>query len=244
MSKSNVLSGQITYIKGHEKSEQQAKKAFSSFKKYNNWDVDLVKGLTAKTVVDTPEFKTRVISDSRLHNFRTEDMNRFRTKMACAINHIRFFEKVIASDEPMAFLEHDAICIDDWKDWDFEEYLCLNVEYVFRPPNKLSFVNKRFPDFFFQNDFFGGSGVKDFPQDYPLLYYRQNPWAGSMMAPGTGAYAMTPKGAKKMLHAIEQYGMDQSDFMINSHNVRFQYAFPSLTKFNKVNLNTSLGVKK
>ena len=63
-----------------------------------------------------------------------------------------------------------------------------------------------------------------------------------MMAPGTGAYAITPAGAKKMLHSIETHGLDQSDFMINSKNVRMQYVIPSPVKFAKVNLSTSYGI--
>jgi len=80
------------------------------------------------------------------------------------------------------------------------------------------------------------------PDNYPLLYYRENVWKDSMMAPGTGAYAITPQGANKMLEAVEMFGMDQSDFMINSFNVRMQYVLPSPVKFNTVNLSTSYGL--
>ena len=63
-----------------------------------------------------------------------------------------------------------------------------------------------------------------------------------MMAPGTGAYCVSPKGAKKLLSAIDKHGFDQSDFMINSKNVRMQYIVPSPVKFNTVNLSTSYGI--
>ena len=61
------------------------------------------------------------------------------------------------------------------------------------------------------------------------------------MAPGTAAYAITPKGAMKMLKAVQKYGIDQSDFMINSHNIEMQCLIPSPVKFNKINLSTSYG---
>ena len=51
-----------------------------------------------------------------------------------------------------------------------------------------------------------------------------------------------PKGAKKLLSAIDKHGFDQSDFMINSKNVRMQYIVPSPVKFNTVNLSTSYGI--
>ena len=48
--------------------------------------------------------------------------------------------------------------------------------------------------------------------------------------------------AKKLLSAIDKHGFDQSDFMINSKNVRMQYIVPSPVKFNTVNLSTSYGI--
>jgi GR25 family glycosyltransferase involved in LPS biosynthesis len=228
------MKGQITYIKGHKKSEEQAKYALASFKKNANWDITLNEGLTPATVKDVPEFQYKIIKNSRLHDFKEENYNTFAAKMACAINHIYFWRKVVEADEPMAFLEHDAVCIGGWYDYKFEDYLLLNAETVFRRPNKLGLGQ-------FKNYNFNGIGVCDFPKKYPLTYHKHNEWWDANMAPGTGAYAISPSGAKKMLAAVEKYGIDQSDFMINSFNVRMQYITPSLAKFNKVNLSTSYG---
>lgn len=235
MSKSNELKGQIVYIKGHKESEKQAHSALESFKRFKGWDIELEEGLTSTTAPMIAEFETKIIEESRLHNFKIENYNKFCTKMACAINHLVFFRKVITADEPMVFLEHDAVCLESWLNYDFDDYLCLNAEFVFRPPNKLGlmqFKDYNFPSF----------GVADFPENYPLLYHKNNIWKNSKMAPGTGAYAISPKGAKKMLHAITTLGIDQSDFMINSSNVRMQYITPSPVKFASVNLSTSYGI--
>ena len=228
------MKGQIVYIKGHKESEQQADQAFKSFQKYG-WDTELKTGITKFKVTETEEFKTDIIKESRLHNFKTENRDRFLTKLSCAINHIQFFKKVVEADEPMCFFEHDAICIEKEQKYDFEDYLILNAEFVFRPPNKLGL--KQFKDFVWP-----GFGVCDLPDSYPLLYHKNNIWKDSKMAPGTGAYAITPTGAKKMLTKIEKHGLDQSDFMINSHNLRIQYINPSPIKFNTVNLSTSYGL--
>ena len=234
MSKSSVLKGQITYIKGHKDSEKQASQSLASFQKFKNWDITLEEGLTATTAPMIAEFNNRIIEESRLHNFKVENYDRFCTKMACAINHLVFFRKVVTADEPMVFLEHDAVCLESWGGYEFDDYLCLNAEFVFRPPNKLGL--RQFKDYNFL-----GFGVRDFPEDYPLLYHKDNIWKNSKMAPGTGAYAITPKGAKKMLHAITTLGIDQSDFMINSSNLRMQLLMPSPVKFNSTNLSTSYG---
>ena len=45
-----------------------------------------------------------------------------------------------------------------------------------------------------------------------------------------------------MLDTIYRNGIDQSDFMINSFNLKMQCLIPSPVKFNKINLSTSYGI--
>ena len=44
-----------------------------------------------------------------------------------------------------------------------------------------------------------------------------------------------------MLDGVKKHGLDQSDYMINSKLVNLEYLFPSVVKFNDVNLKTSHG---
>jgi len=220
----------IYYISNHTPSILQAEDALRSFNINSGWEPTLTKGITPKTLEEYPTIKEQ----SRLLNFQKENENRFKTKVSCAMNHLTFWEKVVELNEPCAFIEHDAICIGSWKNYDFDEYLILNADHVFRPPNKLGI--KKYESFEFPKT----DSPKDLPKNYPLQYYRENNWKGSNMAPGTGAYAITPKGALKMLKAAKFDGLDQSDFMINSHNVKLQYM--TLFKFNKQNLSTSYGI--
>ena len=94
----------------------------------------------------------------------------------------------------------------------------------------------------FKNYEWLGFGVKHLPENYPLKYYRENIWTDSLMVPGTGAYAITPKGAERMLDTVDIFGIDQSDFMLNSYNINIQYVLPSPVKFNSTNLSTSYGI--
>ena len=226
------MKGYITYIKGHKESEVQAQQSLKSFKKYN-WNVEL-EGITKRTVENTEEYSMKIIEQSRLHNFKTENYNKFLTKLSCAINHIQFWKEVVEKNEPMYFFEHDSLCTQTEDSYNFEDYLILNAEFVFRPPNKLGlqqFKNFAWPSF----------GVCDLPESYPLTYHKNNIWKDSMMVPGTAAYAITPTGAQKMLDSVEKSGLDQSDFMLNSFNLRIRYINPSPVKFNAVNLSTSYG---
>ena len=125
------MKGQIVYIKGHAESEKQAQQSYDSFKR-NGWDVELIEGITRYTVEDTKEFKElEIIAESRLYNFEKENYNKFLTKVSCAINHVRFWKRVIDEKETLAFLEHDTIGVMDPGDLQFDEYLILNAEYVF-----------------------------------------------------------------------------------------------------------------
>lgn len=225
----------LIYIPNHLGSLDQRDQALESFSQYSGWDVEKRQGVTPATVEKRFEYTWPIKKNSRLLNFREENENRFLTKLSCVINHIKFWRYVVKHDEPMVFLEHDAICVGDWEGAEFDEYLILNAEYVFRKPNKLGL--QQFLDYTFP----GGPGVHSLPDDYRLQYYRRNDWKGSHMVPGTGAYAITPKGAKKML-AVAERGVDQSDFILNSHNINIEYLLPSPIKFNTKNLSTSYGI--
>lgn len=225
----------LVYISDHLGSMQQSAQAFNSFNSFSGWEVEKVSGITPQNLERQKEFNWPIKKNSRLLNFKRENENRFKTKLSCAINHVKFWRKVVKQNEPMAFLEHDAICIGEWKGVEFDEYLILNAEYVFRKPNKLAL--SQFLDYVFP----GEAGVHSLPEDYRLKYYRKNDWEGSFMVPGTGAYAITPKGAQKML-SIAEKGIDQSDFMLNSFNLNIEYLLPSPVKFNTKNLSTSYGI--
>ncbi|MEL0255652.1 MAG: hypothetical protein VW930_06880, partial [Burkholderiaceae bacterium] len=58
------MKGQIVYIKGHKGSEIQAEQAYESFIKHG-WDVDLVEGITPKTL-DEQEFDYPLVEGGRL----------------------------------------------------------------------------------------------------------------------------------------------------------------------------------
>jgi GR25 family glycosyltransferase involved in LPS biosynthesis len=220
----------IIYIKGHQKSEEQANSALLSFLEHG-WDVSLKEGVTPHSLKEIPH----IIENSRLWNFKEENFKKYMTKISCATNHINFWKEVVEANEPMCFLEHDAVCLDKCPNVDFKDYLILNIQYAFRPPSKIAWGP-------YLKVKFEGEGLKEVDDTYILRYHKENIWKGSYLVPGTGAYAITPQGAQKMLNAISKYGIDQSDFMLNSFNLDLEYYLPSPVKFNNVNLSTSFGV--
>lgn len=43
------------------------------------------------------------------------------------MNHVVFYRDLIKADEPMMFAEHDALCVKDWTNHSFEEYLACSA---------------------------------------------------------------------------------------------------------------------
>jgi len=226
------MKGQIVYVKGHKGSEQQAQVALESFERYG-WDVTPVAGITPDTL-DESEFDYPNVVNGRLYDFEREKSPTYKTKKSCLFNHLRFYQRVIEANTPMAFLEHDTMCQATWSPQTFDELLILNLDNAFKLPavfGKMAPLKGWEPPY-------DMTPVKDLPSNYPLKYYKDNHFRGSDMIAGTAAYIISPKGARRLLDAAKQ-GLDQSDFFINSKNIRMQYLSPSPVRFQGVNLNTS-----
>jgi len=224
---------QITYIP-KEKSIEQANHSLKSFLDHG-YDAELNLGITPNTL-DESEFPFHDIEKGRLQSFKINEPKKYPIKKSCLFNNLRFARRVLESNESMIFAEHDAVCIGAWSDWDFEDFLFLSFDYAFKPPTALNIIipcrNYKLPT---------TKGVLDFPSNYPLKYYKDTIYKGSIMTPGTAAYALSPSGARKLLNAAETHGLEQSDMIINTYNMRLQYVHPSPCKYSTINLNTSHG---
>ena len=238
-----IMKCDIIYIEGHAKSEKQANLSLETFLN-RGYDAQLVPGVTPYTIDET-EFSYPDLPNSRLSCFKEEDHNKYLFKKSCIFNHLRFWNRVIEDDEPRIFAEHDSICTHRWKTtWVFDDFCFLAYDHCWKEPSVLHQFNRlvnymraherQVPSPYFE-------GVNKFKQDYPLKYHRETVYQNHIMTPGTVAYAMTPAGAKKLLAAVEKYGIEQSDLQINSHVLGMTHVYPSPVKFNTENLNTSHG---
>jgi len=222
----------VIYVEGHKASESYMKYCMESCKRYG-WDVEPIKGVTPETLDSYDDIPTA--EGSRAAAFFKEDKNGiYRTKKSCFNNHIRVWKKCIELNEPVAFIEQDSDCIRPWKNNIFDELLILNIESAFKQQ-----VFKHLSSLGYNNCW--KLGINDY-NDSPIPYRHPNKtWKNSLMIPGTAAYAINPKGAKKLLSAVKKHGWEQSDFFINTHNVHIQYIVPEYFTFTLKNLNMSHG---
>lgn len=224
------MKANLIYVKGHDQSEAQAQIAIESLNLFN-WDVELISGIIPDTLNES-DFPYDNLNDSRFADFAKEGGRKYYVKKSCLFNNLKFAERVIEADEPMIFLEHDVLAINSLPDLDFDEYCFLSYQYAFMAPSSLNKppYNKYF--------IYGKPGINEFPLDYPLKYYHNSIYKGAIQTPGTAAYALSPKGAEKILMAASK-GLEQSDYIINSMNLRLQYLWPSPIKYQPTNLNLS-----
>lgn len=217
----------VIYVEGHKDSEKQAKKCKASCIQ-SGFDTELMAGVTPKTLSEYTNYKDA--KGARIESFKVESKKVYETKKSCFTNHVRVWQKCLKLNEPVAFIEHDAGNVRDWNNILFDEVLILNAESAFRQPVFDHVKNK--PSL--------NLGLNQY-LDTPLIYNKENQWKGSAMMPGTAAYAVTPKGAQKLLYNLYKYGWEQSDYFINSHNVNIQYVVPEYFTLSSPNLNMSHG---
>ena len=226
------MQGIIHQVKYNKGSESQAQECYRTFKMYGH-DVIIKDGITPNTVKEYDVYN--VLEKSRLESFLKDDNDERKhlVKKSCVLNNIEFCKKVIEYDKPMMFLEHDALCVSPFENIDFDEFVYLAIEYWNKPPSGLAL--KQFVGY---NPIYR-IGVNDFPDDWPLTYHKETLYKDNKLTPGTMCYGLTPKGAKKIIHNAEKYGLEQSDYLINSGVVRLQYIYPSVVKQQSTNLNLS-----
>ena len=217
----------IIYVKGHEKSEQYANACLKSCLN-SGFEAELLEGVTPDTIDQYDQYPE--IEDGRATYFKKENTKKYLTKKSCFTNHVRVWEKCIELNEPVAFLEQDSYCVWNWDNIRFDELLILNIQSAFKQP-VFDHIGYK-PNFQLSKHVYNQS---------PLVYNKKNAWNESIMIPGTAAYAITPKGASRLLDNLATYGWDQSDYFINSHNVNMEYMMPEYFTFKFKNLNMSHG---
>jgi len=227
----------VIYVKGNEASETAVAKTVESLE-HHNWNYSLVEGVTAKTI-DHDEFPFPDLRGGRLESFRLNskevERNKYLTKKSCLFNNLRLARFVIEKNQPAIFMEHDVVVTMGQPNHTGVIDSCfLNMDGAFFAPSALNKSHLR--EWYQQH--YHKLGVQDFPYDYPLRYYKESIYYGSLMTPGTSAYMLTVSGAKKLLKSAE-IGLEQSDFIINSHIMNLQYLYPSPVKFQSINPNLS-----
>lgn len=222
----------IIYIKGNSKSEEYANVCLESCR--DKFDAELFEGVTPETLnkyEETYNF-TRIIP-SRVDHFYHENQKLFHTKKSCFMNHVRLWHKCLDLNKPIAVIEQDSFCVRNWDNVQFDELLIMNFTSAWKQKVfKHLIKNKGMP--------ISHLGIHEYTEG-PLPYTKPNHLKGAMMMPGTAAYAITPKGAKRLINNLFKNGWEQSDYFINTLNVKIQYIDPEYFTFKLPNLNMSHG---
>lgn len=223
----------IIYVKGNTDSEEYARVCINSL--HEGFEGELFEGVQRSTLSewDKQTGNLEPMESSRAVGHRLDTQKRYETKKSCFLNHVRLWKKCIELDEPIAVLEHDSYCVRSWDNIQFDELLILNITSAF---NQKVFNSLR-PQV---QSIEWGFGISSYNKS-PLIYNKNENFRGGLMMPGTAAYAVTPKGAKRLLSHLH-LGWEQSDYYINTKSVNIQYMIPEYFSFKLPNLRMSHGV--
>lgn len=225
----------IIKIDGHPASENQAERCMESSVN-NGYIAQYFSGTTPKTLpAEEQKYNFEPIEPSRAYNFKKENIKKYYTKKSCFMNHVRLWNECVNSKEALIVLEHDALAKRKWDNPNFEEILILNI-------NSAKTHNRNIGGFMNGYTYKDTGDTEVIELNYDFRYWKENLWKGGCLMPGTAAYAVTPKGAQRLLDSLFKNGWDQSDFFINSKNVYIEYASPEYFGFNGQNLRTSGGL--
>lgn len=188
------------------------------------WNPVLQEGYTPFTAPDHPIMKSSFLS-------KDTGMKQ-RTKFACAMNHYRFWQRVVEAGERMTFIEHDVSAVRPPIAAEFElEYLAAAfISPMHRGQNR--FIHA------FRGGTPGTYALKDLP--YTLKYPNANPYFCGFFLPNTAAYSCSPSAARKLIAAFEEYGAERSDAQINTNVVEIGVRLPGAFNY-LTNPNTSSG---
>lgn len=212
----------IIHIKGNEKSEETAQLAYDSCMKYE-YDAELFDGITPETLsVWDKKYKLTVMNPSHMYDRqigRNGSRYTYECKYSNFLNHYTLWNKCIDLDEPIIILEHDVLAIDFWNNIEFDELLVLNMHSGLHQELFDTILKPTLKD-----------GIHTYENRY-LVYRSKNKWEHSGMIPGTAAYAISPKGVKRLISNVKKYGWDKADYIVNTKSVHMQYVYPEKFKF-------------
>tara|TARA_E500000178_G_scaffold355993_1_gene430968 strand:+ start:2306 stop:3004 length:699 start_codon:yes stop_codon:yes gene_type:complete len=214
----------IIYIKNHEGSTATANLTLESCEKHG-YSAELYEGITPSTLSAWEEkykLENKVLNPSHMYD-RQIGINgsefTYQCKYSNFLNHYTLWNKCVELDEKIIILEHDALAVSEWKNPKFDELLVLNVRSGLYG-EELDKLRK--PELY--------KGVHDYKNKY-LNYKAKNIWFDASMIPGTASYAISPKGAKRLISNIKKYGWDKADYIVNNKSVHMQYIQPDYFHF-------------
>jgi len=219
-------------------SREHALTVLESIQAHQGWEAELLPGTTPDTLPLYQQWFPLIDqSPSRIEGFREHAHDTYLTKMSCFYNHVRVWHRAIELDEPVAFIEHDAVCVRDWNQPKFRQVLILNARSALRQ----SIIRKHL----IKNGHLAKMNLlQNIVADWlvPITNRHTEADDAPVMMPGTAAYAVTPKGAARLLHRCLYMGWEQSDHFINRHSSDIEYYTPDYFDLRLKNLQLSHGL--
>lgn len=211
----------IIHITDNDQSVHTASLALESSWE-NGLDAKLFSGITPSTLQNHVKNGLSVMRPSHMYD-RQVGINGTKHTYECKysnfMNHYMMWESCVAADEPFVILEHDVIMVRPWDDPEFDEMLVLNIHSGLHEKQFDRILKPELKE-----------GVHPYVNPY-LIYRSKNRWEHAGMIPGSAAYAISPKGAKRLIDNVKKYGWDKADYIINNKAIKMEYSYPDYFTF-------------
>lgn len=226
----------VVFVPQVAASREYASKVLESIQNHAGWTPELLPGTTPDTIPLYEQwFSMQDQVPSRIVGFRERAYEIYLTKKSCFYNHVRVWHRCVELDEPVAFIEHDAICVRDWDEPKFNQVLILNA----RSSLKQSVIRKPL----IKRGHLAKMQLDDHAvTDWQVPITNRHAEGSPVMMPGTAAYAITPKAAARLLHRVIYKGWEQSDHFINIDSSEIVYRVPDYFDLRLPNLQLSHGL--
>lgn len=229
----------LIFVDTVDRSISHASIVLGSIKEHCGWDVEILPGTTPHTLkLFETQWPLEMQPRSRVQGFRREKFDTYLTKKSCFYNHYRVWHRCVELNRPVAFVEHDAVCVCDWDYQHFNDVLILHPQSAVRQRD----VQNNFSKYSGHTKFRVNPGVNTW--DLPVYNRHTEDSAWPIMMPGTAAYAIQPQAAQRLIKHAQTYGWEQSDHFINTHIVDIQYRSPDYFKLALENLQLSHGINQ
>lgn len=226
----------VVFVDRVAKSREYALKVLTSIQHHAGWTAELLPGVTPDTLPLYEQwFPMQDQEPSRIVGFREQAYDTYLTKKSCFYNHVRVWHRCIELDEPVAFIEHDAVCVRDWDQPRFRQVLILNARSSLRQ----SIIRKHL----IKNGHSAKMQLNDHAvTDWQVPITNRHAEGSPVMMPGTAAYAITPVAAARLLHRVIYQGWEQSDHFINTDSSDIEFRTPDYFDLSLQNLQLSHGL--
>lgn len=203
----------IVYNKIYSRSKSNAAHCLSSFANFSGWEPELYDGCTPERL---KEFESKYPLSDQRHQFINSPVKMIESKKSCFYSHYDLWNRCVQKNEPIAIIEHDTMCIDNYNIPKFDESSPLAIQLTTDSTiNLWRYYRTRENKKMFEKN---GDGL------HKIFYVHAH---GKRYMAGHTGYIITPAACDILIKDCEKNGWEQNDLLTSDEVFPLYYIRPS-----------------